>query len=232
MLIDTPGFDDTERSDADVLSEIATWLSESYHHGMLLNGIIMLQPVDGNRVYGSELRRTRLFRQICGPDAFNHVVIGTTMWSKLKNRSEGVERVRQRKESKDFWASLVDHGAELVEHQDTSESAINLIRKLVNKSKVTLQLQEELAEQGGHVFDTSAGQQLFQDLGQSSARENEKLKQIHEEMKLMRASNEKMREVNEQYMREISELKDKISTLQQQRNKLETKKVSHTISYT
>jgi hypothetical protein len=179
----------------------------------------MLQPVDGNRAYGSELRRTRLFRQICGPDAFSHVVIGTTMWNKLRNKSEGHQRVKERKESQDFWATLVDHGAQLVEHQDTSESALNIIRKLIYKGKTTLQLQEELVESNGEVFETSAGQQLFQDLGQSSARENEKLKQILMEMKTMRESNEK-------YQQEIAELKNKIQVLHDQRIKLETKKVS------
>lgn len=29
ILIDTPGFDDTDRSDTDVLREIATWLADS-----------------------------------------------------------------------------------------------------------------------------------------------------------------------------------------------------------
>ena len=59
--IDTPGFDDTERTDADVLELIANFLRETYANGMLLTGIVLLQPVAGNRVQGSEKRRTRLF---------------------------------------------------------------------------------------------------------------------------------------------------------------------------
>ena len=60
-LIDTPGFDDTERSDADILELISEYLLETYAQKILLTGIILLQPVTGNRVKGSEKRRVLLF---------------------------------------------------------------------------------------------------------------------------------------------------------------------------
>lgn len=219
VLIDTPGFDDTDKTDADVLAEIARWLSETYRHGMLLNGIILLQPVDGNRAYGSEKRRTRLFRQICGTDSFGHVVIGTTMWSKLKDKSEGHGRVQERRNSGDFWANLVKHKAEIIEHNDSRESALNIIRKLMYKGKTALQLQQELSENNGSLFETTAAQQLYQDLGQISVTENNKLNEIYREMTLLRQTNEK-------YAQEIKELKDKLRAVDQQKTVLETKRVS------
>ncbi|MCJ1431797.1 hypothetical protein MMC27_001152 [Xylographa pallens] len=48
-LIDTPGFDDTEISDHDVLGIIADWLHERYEAGQLLTGIFYLQPITKNR---------------------------------------------------------------------------------------------------------------------------------------------------------------------------------------
>jgi hypothetical protein len=209
-LIDTPGFDDTYMSDGEVLSRIAQWLTETYQHGMLLTGVILLQPVDGNRAYGSEARRTRLFRKICGRDTYDNVVIGTTMWSKLRDRSEGVRQVEQRKASGDFWANLVNEGAKLVEHNDTKESAHNIIGKLMNKTKKPLQLQTELAGGDGRLYDTSAAQQLFQDLGTISALEKEKLDGIFNEMRLMRKS-------ADSYRAEIAELQRKIDILQEQK---------------
>lgn len=41
-LVDTPGFDDTNRSDTDVLKAIATWLTKSYAKDVRLNGILYL----------------------------------------------------------------------------------------------------------------------------------------------------------------------------------------------
>jgi predicted GTPase len=60
-LIDTPGFDDTDRTDADILKLIADYLVGTYQNNVLLTGLILLQPISGNRVQGSERRRTRVF---------------------------------------------------------------------------------------------------------------------------------------------------------------------------
>ena len=79
--IDTPGFDDTERTDADVLELIAKFLRETYANGMLLTGIILLQPVTGNRVQGSEKRRTRLLFYMYGMLLLlvSHVIKGSCL---------------------------------------------------------------------------------------------------------------------------------------------------------
>jgi hypothetical protein len=218
-LIDTPGFDDTNMTDGEVLSLIAKWLSETYQHGILLTGIILLQPVDINRAFGSEARRTRLFREICGRDTFENVVIGTTMWSKLIDRSEGTRRVKERKESGDFWANMENAGAQVVEHKDTTESAHSMIRMLMHKTKKPLKLQEELQAGEGRLYDTSAGQQMFAELGAISTKEKQKLDGIHAEMKNIGQN-------NQQYQREILELKHKIAALEQQKQILRNETVS------
>ena len=92
-LIDTLGFDDTERSDVDVIQLIADYLQETYAQGVLLTGVILLQPVTGNRVQGSEKKRLRLFKKVCGDDTFSYVVIATTIWTYLADQYEGGLRV-------------------------------------------------------------------------------------------------------------------------------------------
>lgn len=122
------------------MTDIVRLLTETYTHGILLNGIILLQSVDGNRAYGSERQRMQLFRGICGTDSFGHVVIGTTMWDKLKlqHRREGRRRVQERVGSETLWAEMVRYGTEVVEHRDNRRSATNIVRKLMGKGKVTL----------------------------------------------------------------------------------------------
>jgi propanediol dehydratase small subunit len=210
-------------TDGEVLCLISKWLNDTYQHGMLLTGIILLQPVDGIRAYGSEVRRTRLFRQICGQDAFGNVVIGTTMWGKLKDRNDGLKRVEQRKNSGDFWANLVTKGAKLEEHQDTTESAHRIIRMLMDKTKKPLQLQEELAKAGGRVSGTSAAKQLYEDISMVLSEKQERLDQIFDEMRSIRKS-------NEEYQAEIAELRNRIATLQCQKELIKTETVSRPFS--
>jgi hypothetical protein len=54
------------RNDIEILEDIAKWLQETHSAGVLLTGIILLQPITHNRVQGSEAKRTRLFKKICG----------------------------------------------------------------------------------------------------------------------------------------------------------------------
>ena len=115
-LIDTPGFDDTKRLDADILSSISDYLLETNARKILLTGIMLLYPKTGTRVKGSEKRRLRLFEEILGEAAFSHVVIGTTMWSELNNNVDGESRVRER--MSDFSGYLLH---KIVKHDNTPE---------------------------------------------------------------------------------------------------------------
>ena len=218
-LIDTPGFDDTERTDADVLELIAKFLRETYANGMLLTGIILLQPVTGNRVQGSEKRRTRLFEKICGPNAFGHVVIATTMWSELRDESEGQSRVQQRKAAPDFWGQMIDHGAQVVKHHNTAASAISIIRSLINRNTVTLQMQDELQQSDGRLSATSAGQQLHSDLGDTSKKVLAQLEGMQVELRQANQDNASLRE-------EIHELEERLKDLSEQRDKVGNERVS------
>ncbi len=49
-LIDTPGFDDTNRSDVDTLKLIAHYLSVSYANRVCIGGIVYLHRISDNRV--------------------------------------------------------------------------------------------------------------------------------------------------------------------------------------
>lgn len=44
-LIDTPGFDDTNRYDTDILEEVATFLATHYKLGGRLCGLIYCHPI-------------------------------------------------------------------------------------------------------------------------------------------------------------------------------------------
>jgi hypothetical protein len=218
-LIDTPGFDDTERTDADVLEAIGKWLEATYRAGILLTGIILLQPISNNKVYGSEARRTRLFRKICGQNAFGNVVIATTMWSEMMNENLGIQRVNERKHSTDFWGDMVKFGARVERHDDNKQSAHRIIRILLHKRKTKLQMQAELSENDGMLHATSAAQQLYSDLGAMSEKENRRLQELSQEL---RAAREERGEL----LKELRELRQKVIDLERQRDKLESARVS------
>lgn len=66
QLIDTPGFDDTHKSDADILQKLSVWLAASYSARTKLTGIIYLHRVSDNRMQGTALMNLGMFKKLCG----------------------------------------------------------------------------------------------------------------------------------------------------------------------
>lgn len=219
-LIDTPGFDDTDRTDADILELISEYLLETYARRILLTGIILLQPVTGNRVQGSERSRLRLFEKICGKNAFSHVIIATTMWSELASSVDGESRVRER--ISDFWGDMLQHGAQVVNHNNTPNSALDMVGRLVNKGTVVLQMQTELEKNHGLVMGTAAGQQLYADQDAKSKKLLERIAQVEKALREERAEKYQLIEEQQEYQEEFE-------SLQQQQSGLKKKRVSTSV---
>jgi GTP-binding protein EngB required for normal cell division len=114
-LVDTPGFDDTNRSDTEVLRELATWLTESYAAHIKLSGIIYLHRISDVRMPGSARRNLLMFKKLCGDNALKNVILGTTMWDRV-SESEGVAREEELTSTPDFWGWMVSQGSRVFRH--------------------------------------------------------------------------------------------------------------------
>jgi hypothetical protein len=179
-LIDTPGFGDTNRSDAEILKTIALFLSGSEQAGVPLTGIIFLQSVYGIRMGGSEKTRIRLIEKILGEDAFPNLVLATTQWSHLKNQKEGDALMEERRSQDDFWGYMLKHGARLAKHDNTKSSALKIVGSIIDnhKESVPLQMQKELAMNDFKVILTSAGKIADAALGESATEWEKRLQTL------------------------------------------------------
>ena len=163
-LIDTPGFDDSKRTDVDILRLLSKHLMETYRKGTLLNGIVFLQPINQPRVGAGERARTSLFKALMGEDAYDRIVIAATMWNDLK---QAKKRQDQRIASDDIWGDMKKGGARVVTYEDTLECATEIVRSLMKfNGPVELLIQRELAANCGKLEDTSAGRQLDKQKGE------------------------------------------------------------------
>ncbi|KAK5996393.1 hypothetical protein PT974_01727 [Cladobotryum mycophilum] len=212
-LIDTPGFDDSDLSDTAILQLVAEYMVKMYHQNRLLSGLVLLQPIDQTRLQGSEVKRTRLFKKILGENAYKRVVIATTMWSQVQDTTIGESRQTERERRDDVWGDMVSQGSQVVRHENTTESALDIIRKLINHStSVTLQIQEELQGNGGKLDQTSAGREINNDL-------EKQIKKLYNEIEYVR--NER-----DATLQELRELQDKLAEKEEEKANLKKPAVS------
>ena len=180
-LVDTPGFDDTSRSDTDVLIQIANWLRDSYKEATLLSGIIYMHRISDLRMSGSSIKNLRMFRKLCGAESMHNVSLVTTMWDKV-TRVEGEMREKDLMDGENgFWRIMISGGCLVRRHSGSVESARGLVAELAEKKRTVLRLQEEIAE-GKKLIETEAGVSLNEELLRAQRQHEEELRCVMEEM--------------------------------------------------
>ncbi|KAG8531169.1 uncharacterized protein KY384_004527 [Bacidia gigantensis] len=219
-LIDTPGFDDTNRSDNEVLSEIASWLTASYTQKIRLSGIIYLHRISDVRMQGSAKKNLFMFKKLCGQNALSNVILATTMWDRV-TEAEGKAREMELTSTPDFWGWMVTQGSRVYRHTGDKESAYRLIQTLVqDNTQVILALQKQMADENKSLDETDAGKELHAEIIKERERFEKSLaevqKQTAEALEARdKASTEALKEVQDDY-------KDRIKRLERARKNLKT----------
>jgi hypothetical protein len=158
-IVDTPGFDDTYRSDEDILAELSEFLSAQYVWGEFdLKGIIYLHRITDIRMTGSAYRYFQMFQRLCGEHTFKNIVLVTTMWDQLPDKLVGVARDQELRN--DFWNMMEEQGSQITTFDGSQDQAESIVLQLLGKPPITLQLQHELVDSGLPLDQTAAGQPL------------------------------------------------------------------------
>lgn len=210
-LIDTPGFDDTFTSDTDILKNIAVFLSGSYRRGAQLTGIVYIHRISDNRLTGSSLRNIKMFKELCGDDAYKHVVLSTSMWGK-EDYSVSVGRESELKDENGFWGFMHSRGSPIMRWDNDRASALSIVDHLLKgrmkNGPATLQIQRELVDENRELERTSAGQQVNKDLAEAKRKWAAEIEQLREEHQ--QAMEERDRDLAERLQKQEEDLQDKL----------------------
>ncbi|KAL2797404.1 hypothetical protein BJX66DRAFT_335022 [Aspergillus keveii] len=224
-LIDTPGFDDTNRSDTEVLKEIARWLVASYKGKILLNGIIYLHRITDIRMQGSARKNLLMFRQLCGENALKRVVLVTTMWDKVPE-DEASKREKELIDTPEFWGWMLEKGSSCQRHYNTEDSARIIVSDLASHAvPVTTALQAQMVDEKKKLGETSAGQELQSEMNKEKAKWAQERREIEDQLRLAieqrdHEAEEMMREERDRYTKMIQKVENDTETLKATMNKL------------
>lgn len=157
VLVDTPGFDDTYKSDGDILQSLVEWLARTYQNGTKLSGIIYLHRITDVRMQGSAMRNLRVFRELCGPGFFPHVTLCAAFWSTSPyKQKEQNQRIHELTGEGGYWSSMVAAGSTVFREQLTRQAAIQMIFKLLRNGERTMQIQREVVDEHRAIQESSA----------------------------------------------------------------------------
>jgi hypothetical protein len=181
FLVDTPGFDDTYRSDTDILGELAYWLNDTYAEKIQLTGIIYLHRISDTRLRQTAMKNLRMFKALCGEDGLPSVVLATTRWTNV-SPVDGIKRETELKENPNMWKRMIEQGSRVWRQDEDGKSAWEIIRYLISiKRPVTLKIQEEMSK-GATLDETAAGQEVYAELEKQRQKYEKRLEELREEM--------------------------------------------------
>ena len=167
ILVDTPGFDDSQKKDTDVLKVLADWFELTYRSGVKINGIIYLHRITDDRMRGSSMRSIRMFRKLCGESFYSNLMLGTTCWS-LTSEEDGAKKEKELMMDQNFWRGFISKGAQFVRIPDDGYDAKELVYDLARLEPAILQIQNEMVDQHKDFKDLSAADAI--DVGLSKVR--------------------------------------------------------------
>lgn len=166
-VVDTPGFDDTWRSDAEILAEITEYLATQYALKIPLKGIIYLHPIYENRMKGSARKYFEMFRLLCGDQALKNVMLVTTRWDTVGRAPDQIgEALRREQDLLDnWWKPMLRQGANAAQFKGTRGSAEAMVLELVrDRDEVVLDVQRELVDGHKEVGETTVGMPFMNQL--------------------------------------------------------------------
>jgi len=179
-LIDTPGFDDTDLSEVEILKLISGFLAEHYSRGAILHGLLFFHRISDIRVGSVSRRSFSLFRNLCG-DAMRNVAFVTTMWDKV-TLAEGEAREIELGNDPRFFRPTLDQGAFMIRHDNTIESARDIIRRIFSNHPIPLDIQIDLVEKKRTLFTTNVGRVFADEVDQSAEWFVKKIKKVTQYM--------------------------------------------------
>ncbi|KAH9944735.1 P-loop containing nucleoside triphosphate hydrolase protein [Amylocystis lapponica] len=173
-LLDTPGFDDTTRTDTDILKTIAEYLATAYRADKRLHGIVYMHRISDIRMGGTSRRNFSMFRTLCGDTTLRAVVLVTNMWGAVA-AERGAARERELAADPLLFQPVLTKGARMRRHDGTVQSAQAVLRLLVGGAPAVLQIQDELVGRGLALEQTAAAAELGREIEEARRRHREEM---------------------------------------------------------
>jgi hypothetical protein len=85
---------------------------------------------------GSPLRNFAMFKELCGQDWFQNIVLGTTYWGQTDALHPRIGEQREQELVDEFWGDMLAKGSEMIRVPEERWLARELLVKLATKARL------------------------------------------------------------------------------------------------
>ncbi|KAG5635085.1 hypothetical protein H0H81_012496 [Sphagnurus paluster] len=160
IVVDTPGFDNTEEDYRENLGRIAVWFAHSYSTDMKLAGVIYLQDITETRMLGTAWKNLDIFQKLWGNQATKNAVLVTTKWGYI-DKDLGIAHEKQLRDG--HWKRMCEKGSRMARLNSPEDDARKIVTSIVRRelpSRAALEIRRKLVDVGKFLAETEAGRYL------------------------------------------------------------------------
>jgi len=180
-----------------------------YEGQVNLAGVIYFHRISDERWRRSDTRNFGWLKRICGETTLRNVVLATNMWG---NVTPETGATREQQLATEFVKPTLDKGAQLHRHYDTTESAHQIIRVILNnhQTQTPLQVQRELVDEKREFDQTTVGEGISREAEEYTKRLKGRIKDLDNALKTAQG---REKETKLQLEAEIAELRATLEKL-------------------
>ena len=138
-------------------------------------------------------------------------MLTTNMWG---NVTPEIGVARERQLAAEFVKPALDRGAQLRRHHDTTESAHQIIREILNnhRTQTPLQVQRELIDEGREFDHTTVGEEINREVNEHTKKLEGQIEELQSELRTVKR---REKETRQQLNAEIAALRVRMDDLAQ-----------------
>lgn len=129
ILVDTPGFDDSYLNESEILHQVARWLTRSYDANKVVTGIVYLNDITLQQVFGSSRMDLSMLTKLCGESDCKKVVLATSKWDCCLDTLEGSQQEQELRVK--LWGAALERGAKVMKIQRKPDDLCAIVSYLV-----------------------------------------------------------------------------------------------------
>jgi hypothetical protein len=227
-LIDTPGFDEYGRGDAEILTLISIWLKRWHTQDKLLSGVIYLHRITDTRMTGASVRALILLQKMCGTKTYHNIALATTMWDTVV-ADAGEQRQKELKER--YWEHILSGGGSIYRHDNKETSAKKIVMDLLPHESASLDIQDQM-QVNPIISSTVAGGYAKEEMEKLLKLETEEIVKLKAGIEQGKASENVLREELARSKKIIEKMKEDMDRLNMKVMELEAAPNTGTITET
>jgi len=174
----------------------------------MLAGVIFVHRISDNRFTGIAQRNFKMFRELCGDTNLKNIILVTNMWGMV---TPDVGEAREMELTNRFFKPALDKGAQMTRHQNTEQSAHDIIRMIMKNRLVVLQIQQELAGERTDIINTAAGEVVNEELKEQIRKHREEWQAAQDQ--ILRALKEKDEQTRQEMAEEARRLRKEMEKM-------------------